>query len=148
MAQLKPITATLYLDHCWVCHTQRDPYTTFEEHHIVPSHLGGSKGPLVSLCEVCHSKVHTAAANLYKGITQLPYREEACRERCLYLAQVICRAQSALESQGNLNKKFKYSDTFSYEEHELVVSLQRYYGKKSQGELIRYALQMLAKSTF
>ncbi len=145
---VSPITSTLYLDHCWVCHVQRDGFTTFEEHHVVPCHLGGTNGPVVSLCDGCHTKVHDSATKLYRGVVNLPYREEDRRARCLYLAQVICRAQSALESQGNLNKKFKYSDTFSYEEHELLVSLQRYYGKKSQGELVRYALQMLAKQTF
>ncbi len=131
-----------------MCRVARDQYTKFEEHHVVPCHLGGTNGPLVSLCEGCHTKVHDAASKLYKGDTHLPYREEDSRQRCHYLAQVICRAQLALEAQGNLNKKFKFSTSFTYEEHNLMVSLQRYYGKKSQGELVRYAILMLAKATF
>ena len=147
MAKIIPITETLVLDHCWVCENSVNDFEEFEQHHILPKHLGGADGPTVTLCNGCHKKVHDSAEALYKGKQKLPFKEQGARERCLYLATIICRGRIAVESQGGFNKRFVYTSILSYEEHELLVSLAKYYGK-SQKELIRFALNFLANKTF
>jgi len=145
---IQPIVQTLELDYCWVCDVPQKDYPEFEQHHIVPSHLGGNKGPTVTLCEICHTKAHKMAEKLWHSKEYSPYKIPLHHRRCVYLGTVICRARQDLELKGNLNKRYKYSDTFSYQEHELLVKLQTYYNKKSQGALIRFALERLASQTF
>lgn len=147
-SKVPPITSTLFLEQCWVCSVYRTEYSEFEEHHVVPSHLGGNLGPTVSLCEICHTKAHKMAERLWWNKPYKPYSNPQHLERCVYLGVVICRARQQLEMQGGLNKRFKYSDTFSYEEHELLIALKNFYSLRSQGATIRYALKALAKQTF
>ncbi len=145
---IRGIASTLFLEYCWVCHVSRTDYSEFEQHHVVPSHLGGNLGPTVSLCEICHTKAHKMSEKLWFNKPYEPYKEESHLKRCTYLAVVICRARQQLECQSGFNKRFKYSDTFSYEEHELLIKLQRFYSLKSQGATIRFALNQLSQKTF
>lgn len=131
---------------CWVCSKPKDTLT-FEDHHIVPQHLGGKNGPVVLLCGVCHTQVHNSAEALYKGNTHIPFRDAVQREKCLYLATVIVNARLAVEANGGLNKRFVFSTVFTYEEHETLVKLTKHYGM-NQPKLIKYALEQLAKRTF
>jgi len=142
---VKPISTTLFLDYCWVCEVSRNKYTEFEEHHVVPSHLGGNLGATVSLCDTCHTKAHKLSEKLWHGKEYHPFSDEQVFNRCLYLAVVICRARYSVEKSSGINKRYKYSDTFTYQEHELIKKLQRYYGSKSQKALIRFALEFLDK---
>ena len=57
-ARVPPITSTIVLPHCWVCHLPFEDECEIEHHHVIPSHLGGNLGPTVSLCEICHTKAH------------------------------------------------------------------------------------------
>lgn len=144
---VQPITETMLLDYCYVCQRRKDSMSGWEEHHIVPRHLGGSKGPTITLCGTCHTQTHDTANALYKGKTYLPFKDQHARERCLYLATVIVKARLSVEAQGNLNKRYVYTDVFTYQEHELLVKLGKHYSK-GQKDLIRFALQFLAKHTF
>lgn len=49
-----PLTGTIVLDGCWVCGLG----SSLEEHHIVPRTYGGSNGPTVTLCGICHTAIH------------------------------------------------------------------------------------------
>lgn len=48
------ITGHLSLDHCWVCGCKDG----LEGHHVCPRAYGGTNGPVVTLCGVCHSVLH------------------------------------------------------------------------------------------
>lgn len=139
IARVVPITATLSLDYCWCCHARQ---VAFEQHHVVPRHLGGENGPLVTLCGSCHTNCHTYATQLYKGkvtIDLSAYQGKASMPRLSYLAEVIRRATIAIE--GTSGKKWKYATTFTDAEHDKLVRLAVLHG--SQDKAIRAALDLL-----
>jgi len=49
-----PIIGTLILNGCWICGLS----SSLEEHHIVPRTYGGSLGPTITLCGICHTAIH------------------------------------------------------------------------------------------
>jgi hypothetical protein len=145
--QVVPIVATLKLDHCWCCHVRG---VAFEEHHVVPRHLGGEHGPTVSLCGSCHTQMHTYALQLYRNTQKrtdpqqlFPARPQT-QARFEYLADVIVRASIAIE--GHAGKKWKYATEFSDAEHNKLVSLAGIY--KSQDAAVHAALALLHAKHF
>ena len=48
---------SLILSQCWVCSES----SGLNNHHVIPQAYGGVNGPQVTLCAVCHSKVHATA---------------------------------------------------------------------------------------
>lgn len=140
---VQAITSTLLLDQCWLCDAPKFRTST-EEHHIVPRCYGGEKGPTVTLCSSCHTRVHESAESLYKGNPIFPYTDADERERCLYLATVIVNARLALERINDPNKRVVFSTTFDGETHELLVRLTKHLNL-SQKKVIIYALKELAK---
>lgn len=142
-AVVKPITSTLLLDHCWLCGVPKLSSAT-EEHHLVPRCYGGERGPTVTLCSSCHSRVHEAAESLYKGNPLVPFPEQDRRERCLYLATVIVNARLFLERAGDPNKRVVFSTFFDAETHNTLVKLTKHLNI-SQKKVIVFALKELAK---
>lgn len=130
---------------CWLCDkSANDPTTTFEDHHILPKHLGGEKGPLVFLCSDCHTNVHKCAEKLLKGNKWIPYKNKVHIDKCLYLANVIVKATLLIESNSE-NKIYVYSGTFDYSTHEMLVALVKYFKnnktKMNQDTIIKQAIR-------
>lgn len=122
---------------CWLCLVQAsDPTKNFEDHHIVPRHLGGTNGPLVYLCSDCHTNVHACAEKLEKGKSYLPYKEHDCIKKCLYLAKVIADAAIMLK-QNPQNKIFVISGILDYKTHTKLVELTKYFGAKKRTTQIK-----------
>lgn len=146
---LRPITETLLLDHCWVCTVSKvEQNVLFEEHHVVPRSYGGENGPTVTLCEHCHGIAHKLAETLYKGgYPKPPYEVPDYRTRSLYLATVICNARLVLDNINDPNKRMVYSGFFTGEEHAKLKRLAKHY-RMSQHKLIVYAIAQLHDRTF
>lgn len=140
-----PISETLLLDYCWVCKVSRTDYSEFEEHHVVPSHLGGNKGPTVSLCDTCHTKAHKMSEKIWHNQTYIPYKNAEHLRRCYYLAVVICRARLQMDAIGGENKRVKFSTTLTFEEHNLLKKVQKYFGIKNQKDTLIFALKKLSE---
>ena len=135
-----PITQTLSLEYCWVCFVKRGA-RNFEEHHTVPRSYGGERGPTVTLCCDCHTSAHKAADSLYaSGNPVVPFKSQISRERCLYLAQVICNARSAMETINSENKRYVYSGFFDGKTHAKLVRIADHL-KMSQKKVITYAIE-------
>ena len=114
----------------------------------MPRCYGGENGPTVSLCCDCHTNGHAAADSLYKsGNPLVPYKNRLSKERCLYLAQVICNARSAMENVNAENKRVVYSGFWDGKTHARLVRLAKYYSK-SQPNLLKYAIEQLYSRTF
>lgn len=140
---VKPVTATLLLDYCWLCGARKS-HTATEEHHIVPRCYGGEQGPTVTLCSSCHTRAHEAAESLYKGNPYVPYASQAERERCLYLATVIVNSRLAIENSNDPNKRTVFTMMLDGETHRTLVNLTRYLGI-NQKKVMTLALNELAK---
>lgn len=141
------IIETLLLDHCWICFEKRGK-KNFEEHHVVPRSYGGENGPTVSLCCDCHTTAHKTADGLYaKANPLVPYKTIISRERCLYLAQTICSARSAIENINSENKRYVYSGFFDGKTHSKLVRLTEYL-KMPQAKVIKFAIEQLYKRFF
>ena len=140
------ITQTLKLDHCWVCLKKINESNT-EHHHVVPRSYGGENGPTVSLCCDCHTCAHKTADSLYaRGNPIVPYQNVLSRERCLYLAQVICSARTKIESNPE-NKRYVYSGFFDSKTHGKLVRITESL-KMSQKKVIVYAIDQLYARLF
>lgn len=140
---VKAITSTLLLDRCWLCDAPKSATKT-EEHHLVPRCYGGEKGPTVTLCSSCHSRVHDAANALYKGNPLVPYASQAQRERCLYLATVIVNSRVAIEQVDDPNKRSVFTTWLDGETHTTLVRLTKHLGI-NQKKVFLLALKELAK---
>ncbi len=141
-----PLSAvqSIRLDYCWVCGIKDVP---FEQHHIVPRHCGGEKGPTVTLCGGCHTTIHNAAEKIKKGNPTLPLKNQTQRERVLYLATVIANAELALQKVNLENKRVVYSGFFEGATHTKLVKLSRFY-KMSQHKLLVHAINTLYMKSF
>lgn len=137
------------LDHCYVCGvrfvTANPPGTANEEvHHVVPRAFGGTDGPLVSLCDSCHSKVHKLANMLLFGRTDFSLLEgldNDSRKRLYYLANVIVRAQKLAENDPN--KRTLISFKISGEDAQKLDFLKRVLNVTSREQVYNLALESL-----
>lgn len=93
-------------DHCWVCGqrftTATPPGKANEErHHILPRAFGGTDGPVVSLCDSCHSKVHKLSYDPSKvPVLCKGYPLESIN-KLQYLCSIIYKAKRLLEQDPN-----------------------------------------------
>lgn len=144
-----PITQTLRLEYCWVCFSDfKKNNLNIEHHHVVPRSYGGEQGPTVSLCCDCHTSAHKAADSLYSsGNPVVPYKVVVSRERCLYLAQVICNSRNAMENLNSENKRVVYSGFWDGKTHAKIKRLAEYH-KLTQPKLLKLAIEQLYKRTF
>ncbi len=133
---------------CWLCEREPDNIATFEDHHILPKHLGGTNGPLVYLCADCHTNVHKCATKLLKGASYVPYARNLHKQRCLELAQVIVNGTVALE-KNPINKIHVFSGILDYDTHNKLVALVKYLktpkARLSQEDVIKLAIKELHK---
>ncbi len=130
---------------CVVCDLKNVPY---ELHHVVPRHLGGSKGPVVNICGGCHQMIHNAALVMKTGKAMPDPDDDSWnavkKEKYAYLVRVIFKAMVAAE--GHFGKVWKYSRIWTDEEHNQLIRLAKIYG--SQDRALEVALEKLHKSHF
>lgn len=122
---------------CWLCNAPNNGVTTFEDHHIVPRHLGGTNGPLVFLCAHCHTNVHKTAEYWYKKEFKPLYNNVQKDVKLKYLAGVICKARQLVEKTKG--KQTVISGRLDYETHSNLKALAKYLGM-SQHTAMKYAI--------
>lgn len=136
------------LDHCWVCgirFTDSNPpgSANKELHHVVPRAFGGLDGPIVSLCDSCHSKVHKLTAkNIDYSI--LNGLDKQAQSKLQYLASVIKSA--GLMANSDVNKLFPISFKITRKESEVLDKLKIRYSLSSRAAVYKLALQKLVQS--
>lgn len=152
------ITATLKLDHCWVCHCKESDGNKLHSHHVVPRNSGGSGGPTVTLCSSHHNGIHDAALSCYSKsggsekyrkmntwLEMLPEVAQA-HERFYYLVDVIIRARHA--TTEDKNKRATVVTSLSGADNKLLNNLcdQLSAGgqRMTKSECMLYAMRMLA----
>lgn len=137
------------LDHCWVCGarfiTANPPGSAIEEqHHVVPRAFGGTDGPLVSLCDTCHSKVHKLA--LMKSIDPLIFNglDKSMQNRLQYLGGVIRNAHAV--ASVDVNKLLPVSFKISKKEAEVLDKLKIRFQLSSRAAVYKLALTKFVQS--
>lgn len=131
---------------CWVCDkrfkTSKPPGPANEErHHICPRNAGGDDGPLVSLCDGCHTTAHRIAQRLHK---QAQYQDHlvgytpAQAKKVLWLAVQIVKSEKA--TADDPNKVMKNAFHLSKQELKLLQELQKIFPTLSRNKIIVSAL--------
>ena len=134
---------SMILDHCWVCGAKFAPQGTAQEeqHHIVPRAYGGSDGPIVSLCDTCHTRLHKAALCIeahkpvhifVNGLNQDQ------QQRLLYLSTCVVNAK--LATKNDPNKKSVVVLQFNKQETEQIDRLKKALRLKSRMAVIKAAI--------
>lgn len=138
---------------CWLCDdSPEDSTKVFEDHHIVPRHLGGTNGPIVYLCSDCHTNVHDTARDILKGKQlHIKYRIQLQIDKLLYLSNVIVRAEIEIQKNPQ-NKIYVFNTILDYETHEMLTALVKYYRsnkcKVNQGIIFKKAISELYRKIF
>jgi hypothetical protein len=100
---------SITLPYCWICEQRfvdsvpPGPMLR-EEHHIIPRKAGGEDGPLVSLCDSHHAKLHKIANRLSskKPYFDLLHGESPERQKkLLWLASRVFNAFEATRDDPN-----------------------------------------------
>lgn len=93
------------LPHCWICGAKfidSGGTALREDHHIVPRAYGGEDGPVVSICDPHHQRVHSVARKL---LYNKPYKHllenKGYDQKVLWLASIIVKAQKAVVNDPN-----------------------------------------------
>lgn len=142
---------SMILDHCWVCGAMFAPKGSAQEeqHHIVPRAYGGSDGPVVSLCDTCHTRLHKAAlcieANkpVHTFITGLNQDQI---QKLLYLSTCVVNAK--LATKHDPNKRSMVVVQFTSKETEQLDALKKVLGAKSRMAVIKAAIFALYNKHF
>ena len=152
---LFPISHTMTMSYvdpsCYVCGRRfidADPPGTAirELHHVVPRAFGGLNGPLVSLCDTCHSKVHRIAGLLPNGDYSklLAGLSSDQQKRLAYLANVAYNAKHA--TNDDLNKLLPVSFKITKQEAQIIERLKSILNVKSRSDVYRIAVTRLYNS--
>lgn len=142
---------TTDLDYCWCCHIDFAPkgQAQKELHHIIPRAYGGSDGPMVSICDTCHTRLHKIATCLY---SKQPYfhllqgLDQESIKRVLYLATCVVNAKQATENDPN--KKVMVVLSLTGQEGQKIDQLKKTLRLTSREQVIKYALASLYKKHF
>lgn len=142
---------SMILDHCWVCDAKFAPNGSAQEeqHHIVPRAYGGSDGPIVSLCNTCHTRLHKAALCIeaHKPVYQLLNGlNQAQIEKLLYLSSCVVNAK--LATKHDPNKRSMVVMHFTNKETEQLDALKKALGAKSRMAVIKAAIFALYTKHF
>jgi hypothetical protein len=133
---------------CFVCEPQRNCIigNEYEDHHVIPEHLGGKAGPLTSLCEKEHGRVHSIAEAIIKK--KPPSQEsllgtEGEKSRRAKLAAAIVRANAAVINDPNRNIKFEA--IISSQLNTKLAALKKELGVRNNGEFLTRVIEALEK---
>lgn len=138
-------------DCCWVCGarftTANPPGRANEErHHVLPRALGGTDGPVVSLCDSCHSKVHKLSYDPSKTPQVCQgYPEEALR-KLQYLSGIIHKANKLLASDPN--KLLPMTFKITKEQAEQLDKLKSIFNVKSRADVFKITLSLVYNQRF
>lgn len=142
------------LDYCWVCGarflTANPPGNATEErHHTVPRAFGGANSPLVSLCDVCHKKVHILALSMERGVPDFEIignLPNDASDRLQSLSNIIVRAKRATMGDPNrmVNVMFRVNADEAAKVDKLKVALHL----KSKKEVYTYAVNQIFSRFF
>lgn len=145
------MTTSYVNDNCYVCGRRfidaDPPGTAIKElHHVVPRAFGGLNGPLVSLCDTCHSKVHKIAGLLPSGDYSklLSGLTKEQQQKLAYLANVAYNAKQA--TNNDLNKLLPVSFKITKEEAQVLEHLKSILHVKSRSDVYRIAVTRLYNS--
>ena len=137
-------------DCCEVCGaryiTADPPGTANEElHHVIPRAYGGKHGPLISLCDSCHTRVHKIAnslpANDSSICNNLP---DSVKSKLTWLATVVYDAKKA--TANDPNKQLPVTFKISRMEAQRIERLKHILNVKSRKDVYAIALDRLFKS--
>jgi hypothetical protein len=123
-----------------VCHSVIEGNA--EGHHVVPRAYGGSQGPVVNLCDSCHTKVHKLAHLLEKGKTDTFGLDSEAFSRLNYLASVVVRAKSLMREDPN--KRVKVTLTLTVKEANRLDIIKERYRLGSREDVLKYLLNKCA----
>lgn len=145
------MTTSYVSDNCYVCGRRfidaDPPGTAIKElHHVVPRAFGGLNGPLVSLCDTCHSKVHRIAGLLPNGDCSKLFAglNTEQQKRLAYLANVAYNAKHAINE--DLNKLLPVSFKITKQEAQILEQLKSMLNVKSRSDVYRIAVTRLYNS--
>ena len=134
---------SMILDHCWVCNEKFAPKGTAQEeqHHIVPRAYGGSDGPIVSLCDTCHTRLHKAALCIEAKKPVFPFINgltQDQQQRLLYLSTCVVNAK--LATKDDPNKCAVVTLQLTKKETDCIDKLKKALGVKSRMAVIKAAI--------
>ncbi len=143
--------STMDLDHCWCCNALFAPkgHAQKELHHIVPRAYGGVDGPMVSICDTCHTRVHKIASCIY---SKQPYYaftkglDASVVKRLVYLATCVANAKSA--TNNDPNKKVVVVISFSGQDGQKIDKLKKVLNLSSREQVMKHALASLYSRHF
>lgn len=132
---------------CFVCDPARRclAYRDREEHHVIPEHLGGQQGPLVTLCASEHKAVHDLAEYLIRNRNIPPAPDSIQGKewlRRVSLSNHILRAHDTVIKDPN--RRVKFEARIPAKLHALIPGLKSHLGVKSNDELLAKILQMFS----
>lgn len=142
---------SIILDHCWVC---GERFTTAkpagraneERHHVLPRAFGGVDGPVVSLCDSCHSKVHKLSYDPSKIPSLCKGFPPESINKLQYLCGIINKAKSILEQDPN--KLLPMTFKITKGEAEKLDKLKKVLNVKSRAAVYGVALNRLYNQHF
>ena len=137
---------SMILDHCWVCGAKFAPSGTAQEeqHHIIPRAYGGSDGPVVSLCDTCHTRLHKAALCIEANKPVFPFingLNQDQQQKLLYLSTCVVNAK--LATKNDPNKKSVIVFQLTCQETEQIDRLKKSLGLRSRIAVIKMAILSL-----
>lgn len=136
------------LGYCWTCSLD----DALEEHHIVPVCYGGATGPIVTLCSMCHTNIHTLSQAKCVKLGKpsvLVAKSFSTRwdvSKAFFLANTINKAR--LLVSGDPNKTSKFNMTFKGDTSRKVKDLKRVLKVKNQSDVIKAAIDYLHSKYF
>ena len=142
---------SMILDHCWICGAKFAPKgpAQEEQHHIVPRAYGGSDGPVVSLCDTCHTRLHKVALAIESNNPVFQFTTGLNQDqiqKLLYLS--ICVVNAKLATKDDPNKRSVVVLQFTGKETEQLDALKKVLGAKSRMAVIKAAIFALYNKHF
>lgn len=122
---------------CWICGNRDGAHY----HHIIPRAYGGTHGPQVRLCAVCHDGVHKVAdQGLESARTVLPDVSGAALTCVKQLATIINKAKDV--TGKDKNKAIVFSTRFNAATNRKLKQLVQA-TKQNQEAVVRLAIDEL-----
>ena len=134
---------------CWVCerrfNNQFPPGPANEErHHLFPRAFGGTDGPVVSLCDFDHTRVHKIAYAVkakrdHKTFLLGTTVEQ--QKKLLWIASLIVKAEAL--TKGDKNKPIKVVLVLDHKRQRQALDLKQVLNAKSITEVFNHAFDRL-----
>jgi len=125
-----PSIPSQILPHCWICgkrFTDSGGTALREDHHLIPRAYGGVDGPVVSLCDSHHTKLHKIAVRILANKTYADLVEKAdYDQKLLWLASLVVKASRAAKLDPN--KKAEVGASLTGEQQTKLDALCRKLG--------------------